>query len=49
MAKVTPDDIQLVLKKPDPLVQAALLGQDRSLAGQQGTVSAQLLGWQCLH
>lgn len=49
MAKVTPDDVQLVLKEPDSLIQAALLGQDRCLASQQGTIGAQLLGRQCLY
>lgn len=34
MAKVAPDNVQLVLKEPDPLVQAALLSQDGGFAGQ---------------
>lgn len=46
-AKVVPDCVQLVLNKADPLVQAALLGQDGGLAGQQGAVGAQLLCGQC--
>lgn len=42
MAKVAPDGVQLILKESDPLVQAALLGQARGLARQQGTVGVQL-------
>lgn len=49
MAKVAPDGVELVLKEPDPLVQAALLGQDGGLAGQQGAIGAQLLGGQGPH
>lgn len=49
MAKVAPDGVQLVLKEPDTLIQAALLRQDGGLPGQQGAVGAQLLGGQRLH
>ena len=37
----------MVLKEADPLVQAALLGQDSGLADQQGAIGAQLVGGQC--
>ena len=48
-AKAAPDGVQLVLKEPDTLVQAALLGQDGGLAGQEGTVGTQLPSRQCPH
>lgn len=49
MAKVAADGVQLVLKEPDPLFQAALLGQDGGLPGQQRGVGTQLPGGQCPH
>jgi hypothetical protein len=47
MAEIATDGVQLVLKESDTLLQAALLGQDGGLAGQQGAVGAQLLRRQC--
>lgn len=49
MAEASPDGIQLVLKELHLLVQAALLGQDGGLAGQERTVGPQLPGGQCPH
>lgn len=43
MTEVVPDGVQLFLKEPDSVVQAALLGQDPGLGGQQHTIGAQML------